>query len=196
MFGTRGVEAGMDDVAREAGCGVGTLYRRFRSKEALVDALFYDRLDQLAAVWRTALANEDPFAGLAGALSEIGEMFAQNRGLHEVLLGSTWGAELGLAAREALRPMVSELVRRAQDAGQLRRGVDATDIPIIVFMVAAAIDYTEAASPDAWRRYLALLVDGLAADGASGPLPGAPLCTLELEAAVTAWRPAPRSREA
>lgn len=195
VFGTRGVEAGMDDVAREAGCGIGTLYRRFRSKEALVDALFDDRLDQVAAVWRVALEDEDPMAGLVAALHEIGGMFALDRGLHEVLLGSRWGADLGLAARQALRPMVTELVGRAQDAGQLRGDLDGSDIPIIVYMVAAAIDYTDGASPDAWRRYLSLLVDGLSADHASGPLPGTPPCTIELEAVATARRPSHHLRE-
>jgi AcrR family transcriptional regulator len=66
VFTERGLEVSLDEVARRAGVGVGTVYRRFRTKEDLVEALFVDRIDEVAALAEKATQAADPWSGLAG----------------------------------------------------------------------------------------------------------------------------------
>jgi hypothetical protein len=89
-----------------------------------------------------------------------------------------------------LKPLVEQLVERAQQAGDLRSDMSATDFPLILFMIDAVVDATREVDPQAWRRALAIVLDGLAArrDGASA-LPSGPLDVEQLDAAMRAWRP-------
>ena len=81
VFTERGLQATLDDVARQAGVGVGTVYRRFPDKEALVDALFEERLDALVAEAEQASGEPDSWAGLVSFLEHAAEMIAGDRGL-------------------------------------------------------------------------------------------------------------------
>src|SRR5262249_3655201 len=113
---------------------------------------------------------------------------ASDRGLRELVLGSKYGPERVLRARGRIKPLAERLVLRAQEAGALRADMNATDIPLILFMIDAVVDATREADAQAWRRALAIVLDGLRADGAT-PLPSGPLDELQLDAAMRAWRP-------
>src|SRR5215468_12232436 len=76
VFTSRGLQASLDDVAQHAGVGVGTVYRRFPDKEALVEALFEERLDTMAGLAEQGLADPDPWAGLVFFLEEAGGLLA------------------------------------------------------------------------------------------------------------------------
>ena len=161
VFTTRGLHATLDDVARQAGVGVGTVYRRFPDKEALVDALFEDKLQALVTEAERALEAQDSWTGLVTLLERAGAMLTGDRGLLEILMYATYGQDRVSRARARMQPVVTRVVERAQRDGKLRADIRPTDVPVIEFMLTTAAEYAGQAQPEIWRRYLTLIVDGL-----------------------------------
>lgn len=171
VFAEQGLDSTMDEVAERAGVGVGTAYRRFANKEELIDALFSERIGEIAAIMDRANAEPDAWQGIVTYLEQTVALSAGDKGLREVMLSSPHGHEFVDAARERLEPQTDELVARAHEAGVLRPGVEATDLVMVVLMLAQISDYGHEREDPPWRRYLALALDGLRPD-AKGPLPG------------------------
>jgi AcrR family transcriptional regulator len=188
-FAEGGLAVTMDEIARRAGVGVGTVYRRFPDKELLIEALFEQRIDELLALAEAARDEPEPFAGIERFLETFLAVQAADRGLTEVVLGTPRGRSRVARARGRIAPVVEDLVARARAAGELRADVAASDLALVQFMVAALIDYTAEVDAGAWRRMLAIVLDGLRArrDGPS-PLPRAPLDEAQLDRAMAAWR--------
>ena len=161
VFTQRGLDATLDDVARQAGVGVGTVYRRFPDKESLVAELFQDRIDAMVAVAEAACAAPDPWHALVSFLEYAAASMAGDMGLRQMMMFATYGKDRVAYAREQMRPVVGKLVERAQAAGALRPDFSATDVPLIAFMLASAAEYAGPVQPDVWRRYLAMVVDGM-----------------------------------
>jgi AcrR family transcriptional regulator len=189
-FAERGLSITLDEIARMAGVGVGTVYRRFPNKELLIDALFEERIGELAAVARAALGDDDGWRGLRTFLAGAIALLASDRGLRELVLGSSHTPERILRARSQIKPQVERLVARAQAQGALRDDVRATDFPLILMMLDTVVETTREAAPATWRRALELILDGLAAHReAPSPLPGRALTDDQLDAALAAWHP-------
>jgi AcrR family transcriptional regulator len=193
VFNERGLEVSLDEIARYAGVGVGTVYRRFRTKEELVEALFVDRIDSVAALAEEALQAPDPWSGLVSFMEQMAELMAGDLGLRQMLMFATYGQDRVAYARRRNAPLVQRMVERAQAAGQLRADLRPTDIPFIVFLLAEATQLAHSASPGIWRRYLALILDGMR-PGREGvtPLPVAALLPEEMEKSMR--QAAPRHR--
>ncbi len=187
VFTQRGLDATLDDVARQAGVGVGTVYRRFPDKESLVAELFQDRIDDIVAVAEKACTAPDPWQGLVSFLEYAASSMAGDLGLRQLMMFATYGKDKVAYAREQMRPAVSKLVERAQAAGALRPDFSATDVPLIALMLSAAAEYAGPVQPDVWRRYLTLIVDGMlpSRDGTS-ELPVAALTPEEIEESMRA----------
>lgn len=164
VFASRGVDVTLDDIARHAGVGVGTAYRRFANREELIDAVFEGALQHLIALAEQALAHEDPWEGLVQLFLTTGQDFANDRGLRQVLLEGTQGEARGAAARERLTPAVSAVLARAQQAGHLREDIEPTDFPLIQLMLGAVTQHSRSVSTELWKRYLTLILDGLRPD--------------------------------
>ncbi len=172
VFAERGFAATLDDIAARAGVGVGTVYRRYPDKDALIDALFEERLAGVAELGRRALAHEDPWEGFVTFMTEGAALQAADRGLKQAML-SRGRARAG-RARATIVPIVTELITRAQQTGRLRADLEVVDIPIINMMVLAIADMTRAVSPDTYRRMLGIVLDGLATRRSEPtPLPAA-----------------------
>jgi AcrR family transcriptional regulator len=188
-FAEGGLAVTMDEVARRAGVGVGTVYRRFPDKELLIEALFEQRIDELVALAEAARDDRDPFAGLVRFFETLLAVQAADRGLKDVVLGTARGAGRAARARERIGPIVDDLMARARDAGDVRSDLAASDLAVIQLMLGAVIDFTHDVDPDAWRRVLAIVLDGLRSqrDGPS-PLPVPALDDAQLERAIDAWR--------
>ena len=193
VFNERGLDVSLDEIARYAGVGVGTVYRRFGTKEELVEALFMDRLDQIAAIADEAFEAPDPWCGLVCFMERMAELMAGNLGLRQMLMFATYGQDLVAVARQRNAPLVYRLVEQAQAAGQLRTDLKQTDIPFIVFILTEAAHLTQAANPDIWRRYLALVLDGMRPERQGvTPLPVAAMLPEEMETSMR--QAAPRHR--
>ncbi|MFF0817341.1 TetR/AcrR family transcriptional regulator [Rhodococcus sp. NPDC003318] len=187
LFALRGIDITLDDVARHAQVGVGTVYRRFSCKQELVDGVFEQHMADMAAGASAGLENDDPWQGLVDFVAFTCEQMAASRGMGEVFFSCDEGREQIACARERIVPLVDQLVARAKDAGALRPDVDANDLLTLGKMVGAVIDFAGPVAPDAWRRYLALALDGMRAEGqARTPLPEPPLTSDQIEAAKIA----------
>src|SRR5829696_4670561 len=157
LFAERGIDATLDDVAARAGVGVGTVYRRYPNKDALLDELFEERIAELAALAEASLSDADAWTALVRFLERVEELFAADRALEQHVM----------RARERLLAPVGALVERAKAEGRLRADFEAADIRIIHTMLAAVVHETHAVSPDLWRRYFVMIVDGLASNRSS-----------------------------
>jgi AcrR family transcriptional regulator len=172
VFTTRGLQASLDDVARQAGVGVGTVYRRFPDKEALVEALFEERIAELVGLAEEALAAPDSWDGLVQFLRRAGTSLASDRGLRQILMFADYGRDRVERGKARMQPVVTALVRRAQRDGKLRADLMPTDFPFIEFMLTSAAEYGAPVKPDIWLRYLTLIIDGLQPSReATTPLP-------------------------
>jgi len=182
LFAEKGMCVGLDEIAHHAGVGVATAYRRFPDKEQLIDALFEERADALVAVAQRGLAESDPWQGLVSFMTGAVELHASDRALKELVFEGSGGEARVAHIRGRMAPLVKEIVRRAQESGDLRGDVAATDLVLLQFMIATAGDLPV---PDLWRRGLDIVLDGLRGDR---PLHGRPLADDEFGRAVTQRR--------
>jgi AcrR family transcriptional regulator len=190
VFAARGLGVSLDEIAHHAGVGVGTVYRRFPDKEALIDALFEQRVADFAAMAAAARRQEDPWEGLVGFLVGAVGMQAEDRGLKELLLSSEHGRTRVASVRGRIGPIVGEVVERAKAAGVLREDVMPHDVPLINMMLGTVADAARDTSPELWRRYLGLVLDGLRpAREAPTPLPQPAPGDEVLDSTMQAWRP-------
>jgi AcrR family transcriptional regulator len=178
VFTERGLDATLDEVARVAGVGIGTVYRRFPDKESLVSELFRDRVDALVTVAEEACAMPDPGQGLTSYLEFAAAALAGDLGLRQLMMFGTYDRDQVCYARDRMHPVLTKLVERAQASGDLRRDFRATDLKMIAFMLASIAEYAASVTPEIWRRYLTMVFDSLrpSRDGVSelpGPAPTA-----------------------
>jgi AcrR family transcriptional regulator len=171
VFAEQGREAQMDDVARRAKVGVGTVYRHFPTKEALIEALAVDSFAKLAAIGREALDAEDPWDAFVGVLRRGAEIMAGDRALSEVVMTTPGAMEAGAHASGELVAVMEQVLRRAQEAGALRPDVITDDVGMLMCGLGSATRKPHACS-ESWRRHLRIVIDGLRAEAATEPLPG------------------------
>ncbi|ALG11272.1 TetR/AcrR family transcriptional regulator [Kibdelosporangium phytohabitans] len=170
-FTESGGEVPLDEIARRAGVGVATLYRRFPSKSDLLLAIMEWRYaDFIQPVVARALVDEDPWravvTALEAALTVMGQAHPVIKAVHDPgpLLA-------GLKAR--FLNDFATIVTRAQDAGVVRADLRTSDLPMTVYMLISTVRVTT--DPvDGWRRPLALLLSGLRPDSGI-PLPDVPV---------------------
>jgi AcrR family transcriptional regulator len=170
VFAERGLSGSHDDIAHEAGVGVGTVYRRFPKKEQLIDALFEARIEEIADHARAAADHPDPWEALVVFLTRTQELQSEDRGLKEIVLGGARGAERAVAARALIAPLAARVLQRAKDAGVVRSDVELTDLPLIQLAIGTIAESSRDIAPDVWRRMMTLVLDGLRAECARSEL--------------------------
>ena len=190
VFGRHGLGVTLDDVARHAGVGVGTVYRRFPDKETLVRALFEQDLGIRQASAERALAHPDPWEGFVDFLTEMGADLAENRGLHEVIMLGSHSSEPMETVRGGMLPFLEALIKRAQESGDLRAEITPSDIPVIVQMLSAASQFTQGKRPDVWRRYFEIVLNGIRQRPDNLPLTTPSLSNETVEQVMGLVRPA------
>lgn len=188
VFAERGVDATLNDVAREAGVGVGTVYRKFADKAALLDALFEVKIEQLVRLADEASREPDPALALRGFVLAVMEARATDRGLGAVVMRTSRGESFAAALGRRLGPTVERLVDRAQAAGEVRAGFTGQDVCLLAVMVGTVADHTRDTDPDLWRRYAQILVDGTRPTASTEPLSPAPPPLADVAAALARAR--------
>src|ERR1700722_866806 len=141
VFTERGLDATLDEVARAAGVGVGTVYRRFPDKESLISELFRDRIDALVTVAEEACAASDPWQGFVTFLEFAAGAMAGDLGLRQLMMFGTYDRDQVCYARDRMKPVITRLVERAQASGDLRRDFRPTDVKMIAFTLASITEY-------------------------------------------------------
>jgi AcrR family transcriptional regulator len=193
LFAEQGLGVSHDQLAEAADVAVGTVYRRFPSKESLIEALFAEEVDDLIDLADAALEIPDPWQALMSFMTRSLEIQANNRSLKELALGGAPGMALVCEVQERLSPIMGQLVGRVEAAGLLRPGVGIEDFYLVPIMIGAIIDSARAVDPQLWRRTLALVMDGFRVQQCPA-LPGATPSSEQLVRIKNDWRPsgAPR----
>src|SRR4051812_46102092 len=161
LFAARGLGVTLHDIAARAGVGVGTIYRHFPDKAELIDLLFEDQLERMAELAHQALADPDPWHAVVWFHEQSLELQARDRGLKELLLGMPDAPERAVRWRHELHPLAAQIIERAKAAGEVRPDCETQDFGVVVLMVGAVIDAARDVSPQLWRRYLQIALQGL-----------------------------------
>jgi AcrR family transcriptional regulator len=161
VFGEQGLDASLDEIARRAGVGNATLYRRFPTRRDLIAEVFAGQMTGYVELADKALADPDPWLGFVGYLRSLFEIQATDRGLSELLVTTSFDDDERLAGLKATAQRgAAEVVRRTQEAGRLRADFSRLDLSLLMRANAGVL--RSSADPGAWRRHFDLVVDGLA----------------------------------
>jgi AcrR family transcriptional regulator len=164
VFGEHGLNASLDEIARRAGVGNATLYRRFPTRQVLIAEVFAGQMAEYVALAERALDQPDPWTAFVGYLSSLFELQATDRGLSELLISTSFDGDERMAAlRATAQAGASEVIIRAQRAGVLRPDLTRQDISLLMRANAGVVQ--RSGDPQGWQRLLALALNGLAADG-------------------------------
>ena len=153
VLAKHGTSAQMDDIARRAKVGVGTVYRHFPTKEALVAALVAERMQTIATYVKEGLLDPDPWNGLTTSFWRGAELGERDRALSQVFSETGQALNECASARSDLYEAATELVARAQASGQMRADATVDDIPVFMCGVMQAM-HQMGHDPVAWRRHL------------------------------------------
>jgi len=150
VFAEQGPDVSVDEIARRAGVGHATVFRRFPTKDELIAAVTQERMRMLVGLAEEAMEDPDAGEALTGFIWRFAELHARDRGLYDCM--ERCGE---LAEAEGLHRAAAALVDRAQAAGALRKDVTAEDVHALVGSAVTA------SPPDRWRQHLTVVLDGL-----------------------------------
>jgi AcrR family transcriptional regulator len=168
VFAEQGLRAPLEEIARRAGVGIATLYRRFPTRERLVAAALIEKVIQYEDAACQALAEPDPWDGFAGLVRRICELQANDRGLSDLLSMTLPASEEVERLRAEAHGHVAQLVARAKAAGRLRPDFAPEDLLLVLIANAAVAHVTGPDAPDAWRRFVELVLDAFQYTGGAG----------------------------
>ncbi|APR81724.1 Transcriptional regulator, TetR family protein [Minicystis rosea] len=157
VFAAHGIDASMDDVARQAQVGIGTLYRHFPTREALLAATLADRMRSVREKGESLVGSETPAAAFEEILGALVELARTYRGL-DISLQDVLRCDT--PSCHDMTAMTTRLLEAAQAAGEIRAEVEVGDVDCMVIAIALAARQTPA-DPARVRRLTAMFVDGL-----------------------------------
>jgi AcrR family transcriptional regulator len=178
VFASQGLDAGVEEIARAAGVGVGTLYRRFPTKEALIAELVRDMLETMSA-----LAAEAMEAPGGGGLEQFLEASSGYQAAHRGCLPRLWNTAPNNEQLLQVRQRIAAMLTEAKRHGRVREELTNTDITMVMWSIRGVIETTREVVPDAWRRHLSILVAGLRPS--SDPLCSRPLTRAQVDEVLT-----------
>jgi AcrR family transcriptional regulator len=173
-FGADGLGVPMREIARRAGVGPATLYRRFPTKEALITEAFAEQMALCTAIVEDGLADPDPWHGFCRMIERIAELHVHNQGFTAAFLAAFPDAIDFAAERERAMRAVGELARRAKAAGRLRPDFVLADLILMLQAYSGIRADTPAEALAAVRRFAALQIEGFRAVPGAAPLPPPP----------------------
>lgn len=156
VFAAHGLDAPVEEIARVAGVGMGTLYRRFPTKDALITELVRELLTDVLRAAREALAVPGG-DGLEQFLGAAAESHIAHRGC----LPRLWSSPDTDALRQEVREVMLQLFLDAQEHRRVRADADISDVDLVLWSLSGVIETTHGQSETAWRRGLAIIVAGL-----------------------------------
>lgn len=178
--------APFEEISRRAGVGIGTLYRHFPTRDALVEVIYAEHIDEVLAAAEEAADAENAWEGLVVFLERVLELQARNLPLRGVFLRH--GADPALAERRRLiQPALTRLVARGREQGVVRDDFTLGDLSLALWSFAPIFEATSGLAPGVWRRHLQILLDGMR-PAAATPQRVRPLAGKQLESAIQALR--------
>jgi AcrR family transcriptional regulator len=182
-FAEEGFDVGMAEIARRAGVGNATVFRRFPSKDALYEAILDEKIAELCAAAERASEIADPWDALVQYLETTAKLQARDRGFFQATEQYLFERPELLRRHRVILDLVDPLVIRAQEAGALRDDVTTIDVLGLVKGAVACVPPSPGLRADGWRRPMAILLDALR-PAAATPLPFPPLSYEEMERAL------------
>lgn len=175
-FAEHGSDVPMEEVARRAGVGVATLYRRFASRDELIEAVLAAKMRDFADEAEAAAerAVDDPWEALSTHVMRVLEMQAGDPALADALIGPVAGSTLFAAEHRRAIDATGVLVDRAKAAGAVRPDFDHSDLYLLAVANAGLVHVARTAAPDGSRRLGAYFLDAIRAVGSREPLPPVP----------------------
>ena len=178
-FASRGVDASLERIARDADVAIGTLYRHFPTRLHLLLAALEPRLQEFTDGSKKALEIEDPWEGFVSYLENLFRVQAGDRGFNDFLSRRFPGSADTERIHDQMCQHIEDVLTRAQDAGQARPDITLADIVNLIWSNGRMLDATSITAPNAWRRYLHLMLDAYRAQRAH-PLPEPPMTDQQL----------------
>jgi len=178
-FAAHGVDASLEKIARDAGVAIGTLYRHFPTRLDLLMAAFKPRLQEFLDGAAKAQEMEDPWEGFVCYLENLFGMQAGDRGFNDFLSRRFPGNADTELIHDQLCRQIEDVLTRAQEAGEARPDITQADIVNLIWSNGRMIDATSTTAPNAWRRYLYLMLDAYRAERAHS-LPEPPMTEKQL----------------
>jgi len=170
VLGEQGLDAPLDEIARRAGVGNATLYRHFPTRERLYEEVFAEAGDMLERALDRALGIDDPWTALATYFEEACAFIADNQGLSDLMMQGMPRSPVLNDFRVKADTLMQTLLDRAKGRGAVRADIRLTDVLFILASLLRVVPASATISPDAWRRHLAITLDGLRPrDGADLP---------------------------
>lgn len=189
VFAERGFDATLHDVARQAGVGVGTVYRRFANKQELMEEIYAEQVEELETILHQAL-EKDPWEGLVYYLETAMANQVRDRGMAQIISGQHMGTSLFDASKDRTAPLVNHLAARAVEAGVVRKEITGTDLILIQLSLLQIANFqrldgaaeVRADISGLYRRYLYLALESLRPHANALELPAVALTTEETHA--------------
>src|SRR4051794_1760001 len=170
VFAEHGLDAPLDDIAKRAGTGNATLYRRFPQRADLVAAVFADRMAEHVDAVETGLANDDPWNGFASYIRTVGVMQARDRGIADLVTMDLSAAPEVEQLRARAYDGLVLLIARAHETGALRADFTDQDVVLLLMANAGLVERAHGIPAEASARLIHLLLDGFRAQAATdGP---------------------------
>jgi AcrR family transcriptional regulator len=181
VFAEQGLDAPLDEIAKRAGTGNATLYRRFPTRGDLVAAVFADRMAEHVAAVEAGLADDDPWNGFASYLRAVGVMQARDRGIADLVTMHVSAPEIEELRVRAYDGLI-RLVARAHEAGVLRADFTDQDVVLLLMANAGLVERAHGISARASARLVHVLLDGFRTAAATAGPPS--LGAREIQAAM------------
>ena len=178
-FAAHGVDASLEKIARDAGVAIGTLYRHFPTRLDLLMAAFKPRLQEFLDGAAKALEMDDPWEGFVCYLENLFGVQAGDRGFNDFLSRRFPGNADTERIHDQMCQQIEDVLTRAQEAGEARPDITQADIVNLIWSNGRMIDATSTTAPNAWRRYLYLMLDAYRAERAHS-LPEPPMTEKQL----------------
>jgi len=178
-FAAHGVDASLEKIARDAGVAIGTLYRHFPTRLDLLMAAFKPRLQEFLDGAAKALEMDDPWEGFVCYLENLFGVQAGDRGFNDFLSRRFPGSADTERIHDQMCRQIEDVLTRAQEAGEARPDITQADIVNLIWSNGRMIDATSTTAPNAWRRYLYLMLDAYRAERAHS-LPEPPMTEKQL----------------
>jgi AcrR family transcriptional regulator len=175
VFAERGLDASTAEIARRAGVGEATLFRRFPTKDDLVVAILAEQMDSVIAIAEDCLSEPDPWRAIERFFLAIVEQQVSDRGALDAVKEECMPRPARAGRRRHVMELVSRLLRRAQEAGVVRDDLTAPDLGLLTAGGSAVAGVAfPGLRDDLWKRYAGVILDGMRPEGATKLRPGPP----------------------
>lgn len=167
LFFERGLDVGMREIARKSGLGLATLYRRFPTKQSLINEAYAMELQACGNIIEEGCANRNAWDGFTSVITKVAQLNVQNQGFIDAFVATKPGRGIATGNRDRHLRMLAELALEAQKRGDLRADFELSDIRFVLAIGRDLASLAPVARDRMASRFAALIIDAFRADKAA-----------------------------